>query len=527
MDQPGRPRTLARRRLLGLAASGAGAVAFGSLLAACAPSGAPATSGASAGAVKRGGSLRVALESDIIGIDPHGASAGVDRNIYTSIYNALVTVDQKLNIIPDLAESWTNPDDATYVFKLRPNVKFHDGTPCDAAAVKFNFDWMLDPANSSARRAELSDIKDIGVVDPLTVKITTKTPFAPFLSIIADRAGYIVSPDARKKFGKDYTRNPVGTGPFRFVEWVKDDHVTFRRNPDYFEKDLPILDEIVYRAIPDATVRVTGLKAGDTDFLRVVDNKDIADVRAQPTLQLFEGPGVGYTGFWLQTATGPLANRDLREALAWAIDRDAILKAAYFNIGQVAQGPVPPSLFAHDPGFKPFTRDLAKAKAALAKGGQPNGFKMTLKTPNESVAAKVSQLAQAQLKEVGIDVEIQTLEFGALLDAGSKGQFDALTLGWSGRIDPDGNIQPIFHTQGTFNYGKYKGADALIEQARTTLDQAKRKDLYRQIEKKVAQDDVAYLFTYFPPTIFPASKRVTNFPVSPDGLMRFKRTALT
>ncbi len=516
---------LRRRELLRRTAIGAGVVVAAPLLAACGPAAAPSAGGPTA--VKRGGSLRVALDSDIIGIDPHGASAGVDRNVYTSVYNALVTADPKLNIVPDLAESWTNPDDTSYVFKIRPNVKFHDGTACDAAAVKYNFDWILDPANASARRAELADVKDVSVVDPLTVKITTKTPFAPFLAIIADRAGYIVSPDARKKFGKDFTRNPVGTGPFRFVEWVKDDHATFKRNPDYFEPDLPLLDEVVYKPVPDATVRVTGLKAGDTDFLYRVDAKDIADVKGQPTLQIFEGPGVGYTGLWLQTATGPLANRDLREAIAWAIDREAILKAAYFNVGEVAQGPVPPSLFAHDPAFKPFTRDPAKAKAALAKGGQPNGFKMVLKTPNESVSSKVSQLAQAQLKEVGIDVEIQTLEFGALLKAGEQGQFDAMTLGWSGRIDPDGNIQPIFHTAGTFNYGKYKGADALIDQARSTLDKEKRKALYRQIEKKVVQDDVAYVFTYFVPTIFPASKRVQAFDLNPDGLMRFKRTSLS
>lgn len=524
-DSPHRVTRLRRRRLLQLGIVGSGAFALGPLLAACAPSGSPTAP--AAGAIKRGGSLRVALDSDIVGIDPHGASAGVDRNVYTSVYNALVSVDTKLNIIPDLAESWTNPDDATYVFKLRQNVKFHDGTPCDAAAVKYNFDWMLDPANASARRAELADIKEVSVVDALTVKITTKAAFAPFLAIIADRAGYIVSPDARKKFGKDFTRNPVGTGPFRFVEWVKDDHVTFKRNPDYFEPNVPILDEIVYKSVPDATVRVTGLKAGDTDFLYRVDAKDIADAKGQPTLQVFDGPGVGYTGLWLQTATGPLASRDLREAIAWAIDRESILKAAYFNVGQVAQGPVPPSLFAHDPAFKPFTRDLTKAKAALAKGGQPNGFKMLLKTPNESVASKVSQLVQAQLKEVGIEVEIQTLEFGALLKAGEQGQFDAMTLGWSGRIDPDGNIQPIFHTKGTFNYGKYKGADALIDEARSTLDKEKRKALYRQIEKKVAQDDVAYIFTYFLPTIFPASKRVQGFDLNPDGLMRFKRTSLT
>src|SRR5262249_22030496 len=152
------------------------------------------------------------------------------------------------------------------------------------------------------------------------------------------------------------------------------------------------------------------------------------------------------TGLWLQTAKGPLANRDLREAVAWAVDREGILKAAYFDVGQVAQGPIPPSSWAYDASFKPFTLDTAKAKAALAKGGQPNGFKLALKSANESVAQKVAQLVQAQLGDVGIEVEIQVLEFGALLKAGEQGDFDAMVLGWSGRIDPDGNIEPIFHT---------------------------------------------------------------------------------
>src|SRR5712692_461708 len=235
-------------------------------------SGAPSTSG---GGPKKGGTLKVALDSDIIGIDPHGASAGVDRNVYTAIYNGLVAPDKNLTIVADLAESWTTPDPRTYVFKLRPNVKFHDGTACDAAAVKKNFDWILDPANASARRSEIVDIEQVAVDDPLTVRISLKNAFAPFLSIISDRAGYIVSPTARDKFGKDYPRNPVGTGPFQFVEWIKDDHATFKRFEGYFESGIPYLDQITYRPIPDLSVALTELKTGNVDFLYQVDPKDV------------------------------------------------------------------------------------------------------------------------------------------------------------------------------------------------------------------------------------------------------------
>lgn len=505
------------------------------LLGACGPTApsAPAVSGSTpapaappAGTPKRGGTLKVALNSDIIGIDPHGASAGVDRNVYTSIYNGLVAPDKNLNIVPDLAESWSTPDPKTYIFKLRANVKFHDGTACDAAAVKQNFDWILNPANASPRRPEIDDIDQATVTDPLTLTITLKSAFAPLLSIISDRAGYIVSPTARAKFGQDYPRNPVGTGPFQFVEWIKDDHVTFKRFDGYFEKDLPYLDQIVYRPIPDLSVALTELKTGNVDFLYQVDPKDVADIKNTPNLAYLEGPGVGYQGLWINTTKGPLANKALRQAVSLAVDREALLAAAYFGIGQIAQGPIPPSSWAYDASVPYVKRDLSAARQKLAEGGQPNGFKMVLKAQSNSpLQDKITQLVQAQLGEVGIQADIQTVEFGALLKVGEQGDFDALSLGWSGRIDPDGNIEPIFQTKGAFNYGKYtsQAVDDGIVKERNAADQATRKQIFQQIQQTI-NDDAAYVFTYFPPTSFAATSAVQGFQVAPDGLMRFKAT---
>ena len=474
-----------------------------------------------------GGTLTVRIDSDIIGIDPHGASAGVDRNVYTSVYDGLVTVDENLNILPSLAESIETPDDRTYVFKLRPNVTFHDGTACDAAAVKWNFDWILDEANASPRRSELVDIQEVVVDDPLTVRIVLKTAFAPFLAIISDRAGYIVSPAARQQFGADYQRNPVGTGPFRFVEWVADDHVTFQRFDGYREEGLPYLDEIRYRPIPDATVALTELKTHNIDFYFGIDPKDVEEVKSTSDLQYLEGLGVGYQGLWINTAQGPLANKALREAVAFAIDREALFAAAYYGIGQIAHGPIPPSSWAFDPEFRSRPRDLEQARAKLAEGGQPDGFPMVLKVANMPLGRTVTQIVQANLEEVGITAEIQTLEFGALLEAGEAGDFDALSLGWSGRIDPDGNIQPIFHSGGAFNYGKYNNPqiDQLIADERATADQAERTRIFREIQR-IINEDAAYVFTYFPPASFGAGDNVQGFTVTPDALMRFKTTWL-
>lgn len=530
---------LERRRFVQLLAVSGGSLSLAGLLGACGEYGAaPSTatsSSASApaaasggGTPKRGGTLRVALPSDIIGIDPHGASAGVDRNVYTIVYNGLVTVDKDLKIVPDLAESWTTPDDKTYIFKLRPGVKFHDGSNCDAAAVKQNFDWILAPANASPRRSEITTIEEITAVDATTVKIALKTPFAPFLSIISDRAGYIVSPDARAKFGKDFSRNPVGTGPYQFVEWIKDDHATFNRFDGYWAKDVAFLDQITYRPIPDSTVALTDLKTGNVDFLYSVDPKDVADIKGTNTLAYLEGPGVGYQGFWVNTAKGPLATKALREAFSLALDREELLAAAYFGIGQIANGPISPSSWAYDSTVPIVKRDLAKAKAKLAEGGQAGGFKLALKTSNTPLGRKITELVQAQVKEIGIEAQIQTLEFGALLKAGEQGDFDVMSLGWSGRIDPDGNIEPIFGVKGAFNYGKYNNpdAEALITKARQTAGQAERKKIYADLVRKI-NDDVAYVFTYFPPTSFAAVSSVKGFEVTPDGLMRFTKTWLS
>ena len=468
---------------------------------------------------------------EFIAADPQGSSSGVDRNLYTSLYNGLVVPDAKLRIVGDLATSWSQPDPKTYVFNLRAGVKFHDGTAFDANAVKFNFDYILDPANHSQRRPEIAVVDRVEVVSPLVVRVVLKEPFSPFLATIADRAGYMVSPAARMKYGKDLARNPVGTGPFRFAEWVRDDHLRLRRNDEYYERGLPYLDEIVYHPVTDQSVTFTELRTGNIDFAYTlaIDPKDLPAIKGIKSLNVLLGPGVGFEGFWFNTIAGPFANRALRDAFSLALDREQLLKIAYSGIGQVANGPLPPSIWAYDPKIPVVKRDLALSKKRLAEGGKPNGFPITVKAEsNNPLQAKITQLAQAQLREAGIDANIVTVDFATLLHTGERNDFDALSLGWSGRIDPDGNIEPIFETGGAFNYGKYqnKQVDSLMQRAREVQTQAERKPLYDQIVK-IIEGDAAYAFTYFTPTLFVASATVQGFPLSPDALMRFKTVWLS
>ncbi|HWU39037.1 MAG TPA: ABC transporter substrate-binding protein [Candidatus Acidoferrum sp.] len=221
-----------------------------------------------ASAQVRGGTIRIALDADCTTMDPHRSTAAVDRQVYSNLYGKLVDIDAKFNIVPQLAQSWEIKNNGLiYIFKLRRGVKFHDGSDFNAEIVKWNFDRMRDPALASPRRSEIAPVKDVKVLDPYTVEITLTTPYAPFLSVLSDRAGMMVSKAAVEKYKDDYARNPMGTGPFRLVEWVKDDHITLKRFDGYWEKGLPYLDEIIYRPIPDTTVRFTAMRTGQVDLM--------------------------------------------------------------------------------------------------------------------------------------------------------------------------------------------------------------------------------------------------------------------
>jgi peptide/nickel transport system substrate-binding protein len=263
----------------------------------------------------RGGTLRIAMDADNTTMDPHRSTAAVDRQVYNNIYSKLVDIDAKFGIVPQLAESWeVKGGGLVYVFKLRKGVKFHDGTDFNAEIVKWNFDRMRDPALASPRRSEIAPVKDVKVVDPYTVEITLSASYSPFLTVLTDRAGMMVSKAAVEKFKDDYARNPVGTGPFRFVEWVKDDHLTIKRFDGYWEKGLPYLDEVIYRPIPDPSVRFTSMRTGQVDFMHQIAPKDVAQAKGEKGLKVSEIPSLWWQGMHLNNQVAPFNNKALRQA---------------------------------------------------------------------------------------------------------------------------------------------------------------------------------------------------------------------
>jgi peptide/nickel transport system substrate-binding protein len=498
-------------------------VALAFLLGACGSSGG-GTATTTSGTPKTGGTLKVAQETEINTLDPGASGLQVEREIYYNLYDSLLGVDPKLNFVPELATAWKYTDPMTLVFTLRQGVKFHDGTDFNADAVKFNIDRYMT-ASDSARKSDLASVQSVEVQSPYTAVFHLKRADGTLLATLVDRAGMMLSPSAVKQAGGQLGVNPVGagSGPFEFVEWRRDDHLSLKRNANYWRKDkagrqLPYLDGLTYRPMTDLNAILAALKTGDVDQARTISFKDVDAVKADSTLAYREIPGLNYFGFELNHSVPPFNDPAKAKAVALAIDRAQILKNVVFNIGVVAHGPISPTSWAFDPTEKIYDKpDVARAKTTAT------GFSFTLKTATTQDAVQTGQLIQAQLAKAGITVNLLPEDFGKLtLETRVQHQFEAALSGWSGRIDPDGNLYAQFHTGGSFNDGLYssKQVDDLLEQARATTDQGKRKQLYAQAQE-ILVGDAAYVFTYHANVQQISSQKEQNFVVFPDGMNRF------
>ena len=483
-----------------------------------------------AGKPQVGGTVRVGVNADFTTMDPHLSTAAVDRQVYQSVFDTLVRLNPELNLQPGLAQSWEQPDPTTLVFKLRSGVKYHDGEPFNAASVRANVERMQNHPKS-LRKAELADVASVEAVDETTVKFNLKQPSSPLLSLLTDRAGMMVSTKAAEAAGDDFARNPVGTGPFKFVEWVKDDRLVARKFDQYWDKDadgvqLPYLDEVIYKPIPDGNQRLTSVRTNTVDIIDFPNSKDVPSMRNSQDPKYLEIPGLAFRYIQFNVERPPFDNKAVREAVAWSLDREAINKAVFFDAGQPAQQAIPPSSWAFDPSFKPFTRDVDKAKAKLAESGiqNPRFSALVTNTPEERQLAEVYK---EQLADVGLQMDVELLEFATLLDRSNRSDFTAIVLQWSGRPDPDGNTFGYFHSKGAQNRGKYSNprTDELLERARTTYDQNERKALYGEMNKVLAED-VPMVFVQHRPEIKIMAPKLENFPHVPDGMMRFAQVWL-
>jgi peptide/nickel transport system substrate-binding protein len=473
--------------------------------------------GTTSGTPQRGGTVTIALESELRTLDPMNSSLLVEREVFYNMYDSLFTIDPSLKIHPGLVTTWDTSDPLNYKFTLRSGVKYHDGTPFNGASVKANIE-RYKTGTGSVRKSDLASVNSVEVVDDSHVILHLKKPDATLLATLVDRAGMMLSMDAVAKGGANFSLVPVGagSGPFEFVEWKRNDHLTLKKNPSYWRSGLPYLDGVTYRAIPDVNAILSALRTGDIDIARVIAAKDVASVKADSSFIYKNVPAIGFNGFELNAGAPPFNDPARRQAVAMAIDRYSILKNINFNIGVVGYGPIPPSSWAFDSTEKIYDHaDASKAKSTAT------GFTFTFKTTSDPVNQQLAQLIQSELLAAGITMQIQTEEFATYQQECANHQFQACGVNWSGRIDPDGNMYAWWHTGGSFNDSLYSNpqVDQWLDDARTSADQAKRKADYVNAQKQIVQD-APYVFTTFGVSAQISDTKVHNFTLYPDLMIR-------
>ena len=471
--------------------------------------------------------LRFGLDSDADALDPTVARTYIGRIVFASLCDKLVDIDDKLNIVPQLAEQFAWVDSKTLAFKLRAGMIFHDGTPVDAEAVRYSLMRHLT-MQGSTRRAEIAMLDSVEIIDALNFKLHLKAASAPFLSQLTDRAGMIISPKAAEAAGKDFPLNPVCAGPFKFTERVAQDRIVLDRFAGYWNKDAIHLDRVIFRPITDPSVRLANLQAGALDMMQGIAPTDVAKIKADPKLRAVVTDGLGYQGLTFNIANGTrprtplMTDARVRQAFALSIDVQALIDVVFAGIyTPIAQAVTPASPY-YNAEIKPRPRDIARARALLAEAGVKTPLSVDLLVTTAPEARQTGEVIQSMAAEAGFDIKIRSTEVVTALKNSDDGDYEVFFIGWSGRVDPDGNLFSFIHSNGgSLNAAKYRNqeADSLLDQARAVTDPAARKLLYGKLAERLGQD-LPVMYVYAWKNLFGHSTRLTGFIPVPDGIVR-------
>jgi len=448
------------------------------------------------GAPKRGGTLKVATVDKPVNMDPGYAQLYSSLQVYQNIYSKLVNVDEAGQFVPGLAKSWKQENDRTWLFDLVDNAVFHNGEPLTSKDVVYTFTRLLDPKNKLPMRIFFTPVEGVEAVGPYQVRFTLSKPFGPLLAMLS-QATEVVNEKALND--KDPKLFPIGTGPYKFVEWVKDDHITLERWDKYFRPGRPYMDKIIFYAPADDTVRLTGLQTGRFNWIQTVPPQRI------PELERGRDPkasaGRPYLPFYLNlnASKPPFNDKRLRQAIAWAIDRAEIVKLVYFGSHVVTAEPTPePSPWATGVNAHKGGPDLAKAKQLMADAGVTGGLTVTYLVKSQvPVLVKTGEILREQLKKIGITLEVQPLESGQYFEAMVGKKFDIVGGWWSVTVDPDMFYSPLQHSSSPWNFAGFKSeeADKRIEAFRFTSSPAARKKMYPEMVRWFQEEGSIIVFS--------------------------------
>jgi peptide/nickel transport system substrate-binding protein len=488
--------------------------------------------------------LVVGLVAEPTSMDPGQLNDINSMRVLSSVYDTLVRFkEESFTLEPGLATAWTiSPDGLTYTFTLRRGVKFHDGTPFDAEAVKYTYDRLLDPNHPDADTGPFpfatfyyGPIKQVTVIDPNTVRFLLKEPFSPLLNNLTLNTGRIVSPAAVRKWKKEFASHPSGTGPFKFVSWQKNVRIELGQNPGYWG-GAPKLERLVFRPLIEEQTRVTELLSGGVDFIVDVPPDNVDQLKKDARFTYYGQPGPHIWWVTFNTQKKPFSDVRVRRALNHAVNREALARDILKGTATPAVGPIPPAIpWAYSDQVTKYPYDPERAKKLLAEAGFPNGFPAVFWIPESGSGMQspktMAQAIQADLAAVGVTASIQTFEWGAYLSKYGKGFGQEADMGaMSFMLDP-GDPAPmlslVIDGQGGFRGGYYQNAevDKLLADANRTVDLKKRGELYRQVQKLVV-DDAPWIFVDNAIQTAASVKAVSGFKLHPSFYLFFNRVAV-
>jgi peptide/nickel transport system substrate-binding protein len=473
--------------------------------------------------------FRIGLQEDPDVLDPHRARTFVGRIVFTSLCDKLIDIDTNLNFVPELATEWAwSNGNTTLTFTLRDDVVFHDGTPFNAEAAMANLE-RARTLPDSLRRSELASVESIEAMDEFTVALHLSQPDATLLAQLSDRAGMMLSPAA---FEGDVATDPVCSGPYKFVNRVQNDRIVLEKFAEHRDADDYHFERLIFLPIPDSTVRLANLRAGDLDMLERLNPSDADSVREDGSLQFVPVAGLGYQGITINVgdnarAENPLGrDKRVRQALQLAVGRDIINQVVGQGLFEPAQQPFPPASPYNSPAFPIVERDAEKARELLAETGHERvSFELVL--GNNTTTMAINELIQAMAGEAGFDISLRPTEFAAMQQEMQAANYQAAQIGWSGRVDPDGNLHQFVTCEGTLNDSNYcnEEVDRLLNEARVTPDVEARQELYEKAQA-ILQDDLPIIYVYHQPWPFVLSASVSGFTPYPDGMVRLKGVSL-
>ncbi|MBP2242557.1 peptide/nickel transport system substrate-binding protein [Cytobacillus eiseniae] len=440
--------------------------------------------------------LTYASLSDAVGLSPILTNDGASANITDHVYEKLFERNgETMEIEPQLAESYENPDENTWTIKLKQGIKFHDGTPFNAEAVKYTFDKLRDPATAAPRASLMEPVDSITVIDEYTVEIKTKYPYGPFLASLSHSNAAIVSPEADQT--QDLMNKPVGTGPFKFVSWVPGDQIVLEANPDYRDGE-PALKKVIFKVVPEVSTAISMLQAGEVQFIDKLPTEQLSRIESMKNVAIEKVDGTPQYFLSVNHSKEISKDPEFRKAIASAIDRDAFISKMN-GLAVRSDSVIGPKVFGYkesaDKAGTPY--DLEAAKALVEKNGYGQQT-LKLLAANRGTFILMAEVVQAQLTEAGFNVEIETMEWAAYLDTTLAGDYDLTFLSWS-NLTGDGSelLYPNFHSDnvGSSNRSQYNNPefDKLVEASRTTTNQEERLEILNQANELMLEDDAVVI----------------------------------